>query len=60
MARVSSGDASERHPYLIPRKYIQIASERLQSDRGSLGPKYRKLLERQIKDCYNEMSKRAQ
>jgi hypothetical protein len=59
MPRVSAGDSEYVHPYLIPRKYIQIASERLANDKGSLGPKYRKLLAKQIADCYKEMGKRA-
>lgn len=55
--KVSSGDTDGVHPYLIPSRYIEIATERLQS--GLLGPGYRKLLMKQIKDCYKEMEKRA-
>lgn len=55
--KVSTGDSQFTHPYLIPSRYIEIATERLQS--GLLGPMYRKLLHKQIKDCYKEMEKRA-
>ncbi len=52
----SSGDNSFEHPYMIPERWIEIATERLKS--ALLGPVYRELLNKQIQDCLVEIQKK--
>lgn len=47
-----------RYRYLDAKIYMEVAWERLSKDRGLLGPLYRALLEKQIRDCQHELLKK--
>lgn len=55
--KVSSGDRDGVNPYMIPECYIQIASDRLNAP--FLSQAYKRLLEKQIRDCQKEIDKKA-
>jgi len=60
MSRSSTNDAGGIiNKYLHPIYYQAVALERLQRDRGLLGPKYRALLLRQAEECQKEIEKKA-
>lgn len=57
--KVSSGDRSYDHPYMIPERYIVLVDERLKRPNTFYSPAYREYLDAQKMDCLKEIDKKT-